>query len=170
MCYTYDINSGGIFMSEQKKVLKRSEVKKENTWATEHFYATDELWYTDLENQQCLRSQLEAFRGTLGSSAENLYKFLTFCDKMNRKLSFLANYALRKSDEDTSNSKYQEMRSKIMSFIIEIESISSFAFCAASSEWCASSVYNFAKRPSTSSERSTWNLWLIDQIFLLSSG
>ncbi len=74
-----------------------------------------------------MRDELLAFKGTLGSSAKQLYSYLVFGDKMEKKLSFLANYAIRKSDEDTSNSKYQEMRSKIMSFIIELESISAFA-------------------------------------------
>ena len=114
-------------MSEEKKILKRSEVKKEYTWATEHFYASDELWQEDLDAQGSMRDELLAFKGTLGSSAKQLYSYLVFGDKMEKKLSFLANYAIRKSDEDTSNSKYQEMRSKIMSFIIELESISAFA-------------------------------------------
>ena len=114
-------------MAEQNKVLKRSEVKKENTWATEHFYATDELWQQDYEAQQGLKQELEAFRGTLMTSAMRLYEYFAFYDKLAQKIEFLANYALRKSDEDTSNSKYQEMKNKIMSFYIELESINAFA-------------------------------------------
>ncbi|MBQ9949118.1 MAG: oligoendopeptidase F [Clostridia bacterium] len=114
-------------MAEQKKVLKRSEVPKEYTWATEHFYATDELWYADLEAQQCLGAEMESFRNTLNTSGKRLYEYFVFCDKLNQKFEFLANYALRKSDEDTSNSKYQEMRSKVMSFIVDIESKAAFA-------------------------------------------
>lgn len=113
-------------MAEQKKIIKRSEQKKEFTWATEHFYATDDLWYKDLEQSRSYRKELESFRGTLGKSGKNLYDYLVFCDGMNKKLEFMANYALRKSDEDTSNSTYQEMRSKIMSFIIELGSVASF--------------------------------------------
>ena len=113
-------------MAEQKKIIKRSEQKKEFTWATEHFYATDALWYEDFEKSQSFKAELAAFAGTLGKSGKNLYDFLVFCDKMNKKLEFLGNYAMRKSDEDTSNSTYQEMRAKIMSFYVELGSIASF--------------------------------------------
>lgn len=113
-------------MAEQKKVLKRSEQKKEFTWATEHFYATDELWYKDFEDSQVFSEQIKKYEGTLGKSGKNLYEYLQFCDKMNTKLEFMANYAFRKSDEDTSNGTYQEMRSKIMSFIIALSGVGAF--------------------------------------------
>ena len=39
----------------QKKLLKREEVKKEDCWAIEDLYETDELWREDTEK---LRRQI----------------------------------------------------------------------------------------------------------------
>lgn len=111
----------------QTNIPKRSEVEKQYTWATEDMYASDELWYKDLEDQQSLISKLGSYRGTLGLSADALYGYLTFSDDAYQKIELLANYAMRKSDEDTANSKYQDMRGKVMSFVVRYDSEDAFA-------------------------------------------
>lgn len=114
-------------MAQQKKIPKRSEVDKKYTWATEDLFATDELWAQALEEARELIPAASKFKGTLGQSAEQLYNFLTTRDEVSLKLHRLANYAMHKSDEDTANSFYNEMKGKLMSFLVALESALSFA-------------------------------------------
>lgn len=113
-------------MSAQKKILKRSEVKKEHTWATEDLFATDELWFGALEEAKLLPAKISSFQGKLGSSSEVLLSFLKFTDEYSLFLGRIANYAFRKSDEDTGNSTYQGMRGKFMSVYTQIASAMAF--------------------------------------------
>lgn len=101
-------------MAEELK--KRSEVAKENTWATEDLYAGDELWQADFKAAQELIPLAEKYRGHLGDSAEMLYDYLKKNDEMDVLLDRIAAYAARKHDEDTTNPVYQAMHAQMMSF------------------------------------------------------
>ena len=111
----------------QKHIPKRSEVEKQYTWATEDLFATDALWEEALEAAKIYPGLIAAYRGQLGSSAQKLYEYLQLCDEMQVKVERLGNYAMRKSDEDTSNSFYQGYKGKIMNLYVAIESADSFS-------------------------------------------
>ena len=111
----------------QKHIPKRSEVEKQYTWATEDLFATDGLWEEALEAAKVYPGLISAYRGQLGSSAQKLYEYLQLCDEMQVKVERLANYAMRKSDEDTGNSFYQGYKGKIMNLYVAIESADSFS-------------------------------------------
>ncbi|MBR3382403.1 MAG: oligoendopeptidase F [Clostridia bacterium] len=111
----------------QKHIPKRSEVEKQYTWATEDLFATDGLWEEALEAAKVYPGLIFAYRGQLGSSAQKLYEYLQLCDEMQVKVERLANYAMRKSDEDTGNSFYQGYKGKIMNLYVAIESADSFS-------------------------------------------
>ena len=113
-------------MAAQKKIPKRSEVDKQYTWATEDLFATDELWEKALEDAKKYIPMAEAYKGRLGESADTLYGFLKARDEANLKIGRLANYTMRKSDEDTANSLYNAMKGKLMSFLVAYESAYSF--------------------------------------------
>ena len=113
-------------MAAQKKIPKRSEVDKQYTWATEDLFATDELWEGALEDAKKYIPMAEAYKGRLGEGADTLYGFLKARDEANLKIGRLANYAMRKSDEDTANSLYNAMKGKLMSFLVAYESAYSF--------------------------------------------
>ena len=51
------------------RILKRSEVKKENTWATEDMFPSDQAWSEEYEALKALPARAAALKGTLGRSA-----------------------------------------------------------------------------------------------------
>lgn len=70
--------------------------------------------------------KIEAFRGRLAESADMLYSYLTFCDELDVKITRVAEYIMRKSDEDTGNSYYNGLKGRFMSVYINIAGASSF--------------------------------------------
>ena len=114
-------------MAKQKHIPKRSEVEKQYTWATEDLFATDSLWEEALETAKAIPGKIASFKGKLGESAESLYAYLQYADEVQVKVERLANYAMRKSDEDTGNSFYQNMKGKIMNLYVGIESADAFS-------------------------------------------
>ena len=114
-------------MAKQKKIPKRSEVEKQYTWAIEDIFATDALWEEALAEAKSMPEKLASFKGRLGESADTLYEYLTYSDQVQLKAGRLINYAMRKSDEDTANSFYNEMKGKVMSFVVALSSADSFS-------------------------------------------
>ena len=111
---------------ETEKTIKRSEQKKENTWALEDIFENDDKWFEELKKCEALIPHIEAFKGTLGQSAQNLYNFMRFSDDMSVRLDALANYACRRNDEDQANSFYIDMRGKIMNLYTAVSGASAF--------------------------------------------
>lgn len=114
-------------MAETKKIPERSEVREQDKWAIHDIYATDELWEEDLKKAKEMIPTYAGFAGKLGSSAEQLLSFMELEEKMAVLTDALGNYAMRRSDEDARESKYQAMVAKIMSAYVEISAASSFA-------------------------------------------
>ena len=114
-------------MAKQKVIPKRSEVDPKYTWALEDIFATDERWEDALNEARGYPEKLAAFVGHLGDSAQMLYDFLQLGDEMNVKLTRLAEYCMRKSDEDTGNSFYQGMKGRFMNLYMQIAGASSFS-------------------------------------------
>ncbi|MDO5125940.1 MAG: oligoendopeptidase F [Ruminococcus sp.] len=113
-------------MSENR-IPKRSEQKKEYTWAIEDIYATDDLWKEDFEKLRTMPEKITAFKGRLCENAKNLYDYLLFNDELSMMCSSLANYAHRKSDEDTTNATYQAMVGQLTNVYVDINSALSFS-------------------------------------------
>ena len=108
------------------KILKRSEIPVEHTWATEDLYPSDAAWEEDLLLMMEEGKQCAAFAGQL-NTAEGLYNFLYTDEMAGERIGRLANYAMRKGDEDTRNSVYQAMNGKFRSAIVQISAACSFA-------------------------------------------
>lgn len=108
------------------EILKRADVKKENTWATEDLYATDALWEEDLKKLSEYGDKIATFEGKLMDSADNLYNYFKLSDELDILTDNLFNYASRKSDEDTKNNFYQAMFGKAYSELVKVESRSAF--------------------------------------------
>ena len=113
-------------MEEIKKIPQRSEIAKEDTWATEDLYASDEAWEQELATLSADQAELSAFAGKLGESAQQLLSFLTKMEQVDAKAELLANYCMRKSDEDTRVAKYQAMVGKFMSVVVGLSAACSF--------------------------------------------
>ena len=111
----------------EERIPKRSEVKKENTWATEDIFPSDQAWAEEYESLKGLPAQAAALKGTLGRSVADLLHYFKKNDENSYRLRLLFNYASRKGDEDTGNGFYQDMRNKAMSLLVAIDSASAYA-------------------------------------------
>lgn len=112
---------------EDEKILKRSEVAKENTWALEDVFETDEKWFEELKELENYVEKVLSFKGKLGESAESLYNFMQLSDDLSLKLEKLASYAMRRNDEDQANAFYIDMRGKIMMAFTQISAALSYS-------------------------------------------
>jgi oligoendopeptidase F len=114
-------------MTKGKTLLKRSEVKKEFTWAIEDLYATDELWEKDYNRLKEMIPQIEEYRGRLSESGKTLLDFLNLYCRLNILMERIYVYANQKYHEDTANSVYQELSDKSEVLNVQLNSALSFA-------------------------------------------
>ncbi len=113
-------------MSE--KIWARSEVPVEFTWKLEDLYASDDAWLEDLAAlQKTVEELAPAYKGKLADSAETLLSYFQKQDELDLMLSKLANYAMRKSDQDSTVAKYQDFVGKVMNFFVNINSLFAYA-------------------------------------------
>lgn len=113
-------------METIKAIPKRSEIAREDTWATEDLFSSDENWEQALADLQKESKILTAYAGRLGESGETLFAYLYNAERIAAKESLLAEYVMRKADEDTRNTKYQAMSGKFMSVYVELQTAISF--------------------------------------------
>ena len=111
---------------EDNVIRKRNEVPEQDRWAIEDLYASDELWEAELETLNADRELLRSFEGKISRNAKDLYSYLWNMEQVDVKLELLANYCMRKSDEDTGNSVYQAMAGKFMSAVVGLSAACSF--------------------------------------------
>ena len=113
-------------MSEMKKIPQRSEIAQENKWAIEDLYATDEAWSADLEKLKTMTQELAAYAGHLAENPAKLLAYLEETEAVGVLTEDLANYCMRKSDEDTRDAKYQAMQGQFMSAAVALSAATSF--------------------------------------------
>ena len=113
-------------MEEIKKIPSREEIPLKDRWATEDMYPTDQAWEQELETLQEDQKALAAFAGSLGDSGKKLFAYLDNMERVNSKLRLLANYCMRKADEDTRNSFYQAMRGRFLAASVALQAATSF--------------------------------------------
>ncbi len=109
-----------------EKIRKRSEIPVEDTWKIEDLYVSDDAWEQELSTLDAEQQLLSGFAGGLGKSPAKLYAYLENMERINGKLERLANYCMRKADEDTRNATYQAMSGKFMSVAVELDAACSF--------------------------------------------
>lgn len=99
---------------------------EKDTWAISDIYPTDEAWEQDLENFKALTQKQAAFAGRISASAKELLAYLQGTEEAATLGENLANYAMRKNDEDTRVSKYQDMTGRFMSAYVAFNAATSF--------------------------------------------
>lgn len=109
-----------------ERIRERNEIPVEDTWATEDMYISDEAWEQELSTVAEDETYLSSFAGKLDTCGEHLYAYLKRTEEVNSKLELLANYCMRKADEDTRNAKYQAMTGKFMTVIVALSAATSF--------------------------------------------
>ena len=109
-----------------KELLKRSQVKVEDTWKVEDMYATVEDWKKDLEEVKKLADELATYQGRVGESAETLYRVAFLDDEIGRIGSMAYSYASRCSDVDTTNTENQALVMQVRNLFVSIGEKSAF--------------------------------------------
>lgn len=106
--------------------MERKEQVRENTWATEDLFPSDEAWKAALAQAKDYLSKIKALEGRLGESAQALLAGMELDDQLTVDLEALAHYASRKGDEDTRVAKYQDMNAQLMALMVEIETAGAY--------------------------------------------
>ena len=109
-----------------KKIPERNEIPVESQWALEDLYANDALWQDDLKKLSEGSGKLASFAGKISTSAKELLAFLRLGDETNELLDRLANYAMRRGDQDKRNSYYQGMVGQLMKELVAMDEKLSF--------------------------------------------
>ena len=113
-------------MAEIKKIPVREEIPLKDRWATEDMYPTDEAWEQELATLREEQQLLAGFAGRLAESGSVLFDYLSNMERVEAKVHLLANYCMRKADEDTRNPVYQALQGKFMSTAVGLHAAVSF--------------------------------------------
>ena len=113
-------------MEESRKIPMREEIPMKDRWATEDMYPTDEAWELELATLQDDRAVLTGYAGRLAEGGSVLFDYLSNMERVNAKVRLLANYCMRKADEDTRNPVYQAMQGKFMGTVVALHAATSF--------------------------------------------
>ena len=110
----------------KNKVLTRDEVKVEETWRLEDIFASDEKWEQEYIEVAQYAEKGEAYQGTLANSPAALLEALTYRDALSERLRRLYTYAHLKTDQDTTNSFYQAMDSRVKTLYVKVSTALSY--------------------------------------------
>ena len=105
----------------------RAEVPAEYTWNLKDLFESEELWSAEHEALKALPEQIAAFRGHLGDDAETLLRWFRLTDECELRLGRLMGYAHCRGDEDTGDTRGQELRGKAYGLAVAVSSASAFA-------------------------------------------
>ncbi len=108
------------------KIMPRNQADPEYTWRLEDIYPTDDAWYADFEKAKSYTDKILSYKGKLSESGTLLCEYLKLNDEISVILDSLINYAHRKSDEDTTDSKYQNMSGQLTQLLVELNKAGSF--------------------------------------------
>lgn len=104
----------------------REEIDEQYRWDLSSIFESDEAFLAALEEAKKLPPRFASFQGKISASAANLLAYLKLDDEAGLILTKLANYAERKSDEDTRESRYQDYSSQVMTLWVSLSSASSW--------------------------------------------
>ena len=114
-------------MPNSETIRRREDIPVEDTWALEDLYASDEAWEQALQEEMRRLPEIASYEGKLGQSGETLCAFLRVLEELDAQGELLANYAVRKSDQDTRNAAYQAMVGRLMGALTNLNAAYSFA-------------------------------------------
>ena len=113
---------GCVTVSELKK---REEIEDKFKWKVDIIYKDLDDWEKDFEELKKEAIILKDYSGKL-NTGEKILEYLKVNEKLSRKAESLFMYAHLKSDEDTSNSLYQSLMSKVDIYMAEFSSYTAF--------------------------------------------
>lgn len=108
------------------ELMKRKDQQEEDTWRLEDLFETDELWEKELSAVESALPVLTGFAGRLGNSAGELKEALDYFYGLYTRLDRLVVYASQRSDEDTGNGFYQDMKMRVQSLAVRAQEAAAF--------------------------------------------
>lgn len=91
----------------------RSKIPDKFKWDLTHIYPSDDAWREAKAKIVAEVPTIEQFKGTLGTSAQQLFGCLDKASNLSKELTRLGSYASMNSDQDTRDSKYLAMQQEI---------------------------------------------------------
>ena len=113
-------------MDFNNQVCERNQIPEEYTWDLTDLYPSDEAWQAEANTLDSDRETLQSYAGKLAESGQTLFDYLKATEDCEVKIECLANYAMRKADEDTRDSVYQAMSGNLITKVVEINAATSF--------------------------------------------
>lgn len=110
----------------KNKILSRSEVPTDLTWKLEDIFSSDEAWESEYKEVSKLGEKAESFKGTFENGAEALFNAFTYKDEVLERIYRLYTYSHMRYDQDTTNSHYQAMDSRIKTLLVKVSTGLSF--------------------------------------------
>ena len=102
------------------ELLKRSEVREEDTWNVKDMYESVEDWEKELTAIRTIVDKVAEYEGKVMESAGSLLTVLSGLAEAGEKLGLAFNYAERLFDEDQTNTAHQAMNAKAYSAYAEM--------------------------------------------------
>lgn len=109
-----------------QRLPKRSEVPLEHQWDLATLFPTPDDWEQAFSKWEATIPRYEEFRGTLGRSAADLLKCLTFDSEFDRAAERLGIYAFLRTAEETSNSDNQSRRARFVNAASRASQVGSY--------------------------------------------
>lgn len=100
--------------------LTRDAVPESERWDLTHLFPTTEAWDAEREAIQAKLPEIEAFRGRLGQSPQELLAGLTLADEIDERLGRLFAYAMLERDEDTRNTEAIQRYEQVMALAVAV--------------------------------------------------
>lgn len=113
-------------MEDRKYILKRSEQKKEDTWAVEDLYPTDDAWREALQALRGREQELAAFQGRLAENGQTLLDYFKKMEELEAVVNRLNVYSMIRGDEDARNSEHQEMKGQLNGYLVQFQQAEAF--------------------------------------------
>lgn len=113
-------------MEDRKYILKRSEQKKEDTWAVEDLYPTDDAWREALQALRGREQELAAFQGRLAENGQTLLDYFRKMEELEAVVNRLNVYSMIRGDEDARNSEHQEMKGQLNGYLVQFQQAEAF--------------------------------------------
>jgi oligoendopeptidase F len=104
----------------------RSDIAPEFTWNLDSIYSGADAWDRDFRDLEQRLSELAAFEGKLGSSAQQLAAGLKLRDELGVTLGKLYSYAHMKHDEDTTQPVAQALHDRVVGLYARFGAASAF--------------------------------------------
>ncbi len=112
-------------MDEIEKTKSRNMIEEKYKWKIDKIYKDNEAFEADFNKVRSYATQISSFSGKF-SDSEKLLEFYKLDEKASRILEKLCVYAHQRSDENTANTEFQILRSKIDAYLSEFNSAEAF--------------------------------------------